>query len=219
MSSMWRAAVILPVILAAAPCAARRLNMLRPHIFVLSTLRRHRTSPQASIASWRLLRQSSYSLLRICAILNAYRDWPDESKMRAWAERAMRPGGNPATVMAFFLYDKPKTGNGWARLADAYAASGRSADALAAAKMPGRGRSQRHGRAEPMGPLRRSFLRDDQDRRADALLFAKQPQDAARFLTATRPATSGGVCCPDRDAERFPGRRCPIRCGDRHRDE
>ena len=46
----------------------------------------------------------------------------------------MRPGENPATVMAFFLYDKPKTGNGWARLADAYAASGRSADALAAAK-------------------------------------------------------------------------------------
>ena len=87
--------------------------------------------------------------------------------------------------MAFFLYDKPKTGNGWARLADAYAASGRSADALAK-KCLRRGRSQRHGRAEPMGPLRRSFTRD-QDRRADALLFAKQPQDAARFLTATSP--------------------------------
>src|SRR5439155_4061508 len=32
-----------------------------------------------------------------------------------------------------------------------------------------------------------SFTRADQDRRADALLFAKKPDDAARFLTATSP--------------------------------
>ena len=32
-----------------------------------------------------------------------------------------------------------------------------------------------------------SFTRADQDRRADALLFAKKPDDAARFLTAVSP--------------------------------
>ena len=99
----------------------------------------------------------------------------------------MRPGENPATVMAFFLYDKPKTataGHAWRTLM-------RPADVplmrLPRRKMPGARPISASRRAEPMGPLRRSFTRDDQDRRADALLFAKQPQDAARFSRRRAP--------------------------------
>jgi len=187
MSSMWRAAVILPVILAAAPSSSTA-QYAAPRTSSYAY-----TAPSSNVAaglnSWRLLRQSSgYSFSEYARFLNAYRDWPDESKMRAWAERAMRPGENPATVMAFFLYDKPKTGNGWARLADAYAASGRSADALAAAKNAwGEADLSVTDEQSLWARFGRSFTRDDQDRRADALLFAKQPQDAARFLTATSP--------------------------------
>ena len=46
----------------------------------------------------------------------------------------MRPGENAATVLAFFGRTPPTTGNGFARLADAYATSGRPGEALAAAR-------------------------------------------------------------------------------------
>jgi soluble lytic murein transglycosylase len=143
----------------------------------------------SGLNSWRLLRQSSgYSFSEYARFLIAYRDWPEETKMRGWAERAMRPGENAATIMAFFVYDKPKTGNGWARLAEAYAASGRPIDALNAAKNAwGEADLSVTDEQNLWARFGSSFTRDDQNRRADALLFAKQPQDAARFLTATSP--------------------------------
>ena len=187
MSSMWRAAVILPVVLAAAPSSSTA-QYAAPRTSSYTY-----TAPSSNVAAglnnWRLLRQSSgYSFSEYARFLNAYRDWPEESKMRSWAERAMRPGENPATVVAFFLYDKPTTGNGWARLADAYAASGRPADALTAARNAwGEADLSVTDEQSLWARFGANFTRDDQDRRADALLFAKQPQDAARFLTATSP--------------------------------
>jgi soluble lytic murein transglycosylase len=98
----------------------------------------------------------------------------------------MRPGENPATVIAFFQSDKPLTGNGWARLADSYAASGRMAEALDAARnawvAPDLAVTDEQSIWSRYGA---SFTRADQDRRADALLFAKKPEDAARFASAT----------------------------------
>jgi soluble lytic murein transglycosylase len=108
--------------------------------------------------------------------------------MRAWAERAMRPGENPTSIIAFFTSDKPDTANGWARLSEAFAATGRMNEALDAA---------RKAWAEPdlsatdeqsiWARFGSSFTRADQDRRTDALLFAKKPDDAARYLTAVSP--------------------------------
>src|SRR5882757_5344294 len=102
----------------------------------------HAAAPNYSAAGvgyalndWRRLRQSSgYSFGDYARFLIANPDWPDESSMRRWAERAMRPGENPATVIAFFVTDRPATGGGFARLAQAYAASGRAAEALDAAR-------------------------------------------------------------------------------------
>jgi soluble lytic murein transglycosylase len=187
MSSMWRAALIFPVILAAAPSSSTAQ-------YAAPSAPSYSYAPASSNAasglnSWRLLRQSSgYSFSEYARFLTAYRDWPEEAKMRGWAERAMRPGENPATVMAFFLYDKPKTGNGWARLAEAYAASGRPNDALTAARYAwGEADLSVTDEQNLWSRFGSSFTRDDQDRRADALLFAKKPNDAARFLTATSP--------------------------------
>jgi soluble lytic murein transglycosylase len=187
MSSMWRAAVILPVVLAAAPSSSTAQ-------YAAPSAPSYSYAPASSNAasglnSWRLLRQSSgYSFSEYARFLIAYRDWPEETKMRGWAERAMRPGENPATVMAFFLYDKPKTGNGWARLSEAYAASGRPTEALTAARYAwGEADLSVTDEQNLWSRFGSSFTRDDQDRRADALLFAKKPDDAARFLTATSP--------------------------------
>jgi soluble lytic murein transglycosylase len=143
----------------------------------------------SSLDDWRRLRQSSgYSFADYARFLVPNRDWPDEAKLRVWAEKAMQPGENAQTVLAFFATDKPTGGNGWARLADAYAATGRMADALSSAReawaQPDLGTSDEQAIWARYGG---SFTRADQDRRADALLFAKKPTDAARFLNAVSP--------------------------------
>src|SRR5438270_13493209 len=127
LSSMWRAAVILPVLLVTAPSSSAQ--------YAAPATAPQYTYAQASPASagyalddWRRLRQSSgYSFADYARFLIPNRGWPDESTLRSWAERAMRPDENAATVTAFFASDKPASGNGWARLAEAYAASGRTA--------------------------------------------------------------------------------------------
>jgi soluble lytic murein transglycosylase len=108
--------------------------------------------------------------------------------MRGWAEKAMQPGENAATVRAFFATEKPKTGNGWARLAEAFASSGEMTGALDAA---------RHAWASPdisgndeqtlWSRFGSSLTRADHDARVDALLFAKRADDAARFVAMTSP--------------------------------
>src|SRR5215208_4917180 len=83
-----------------------------------------------AIGDWRRLRQSSgYSFADYARFLIANPDWPEESKLRRWAQGAMRPGENGNTVLAFFAKDAPTTGNGFARFADALAASGRMGEA------------------------------------------------------------------------------------------
>lgn len=187
MSSMWRFAMILPVLLATAPSSSAQ--------YPQSYARSYGYAPtQASnvgyaLDSWRRLRQSNgYRFADYAPFLIVNRDWPDEARMRAWAEQAMQPGENAATVIAFFNYDKPTSGNGWARLAEAYAQSGRPAEALDAARNAWS--SPDLSAADEMGIWSRfgaSLTRADQDRRADALLFAKKPDDAARYLSAVSP--------------------------------
>jgi soluble lytic murein transglycosylase len=185
MSSMWRAAVILPVILAIAPASSAQ--------YPAPSQPAYRPAPTANVAyalnDWRTLRQSSgYRFSDYARFLIPNRDWPDEARMRGWAEKAMQPGENAATVIAFFASDKPTTGNGWARLAEAYAASGRPNEALDAARNAwGKADLGTTDEQAIWARYGASFTRADQDLRADALLFAKQPTDAARFLTAVSP--------------------------------
>src|SRR5690349_5832257 len=57
----------------------------------------------AAIGDWRRLRQSSgYSFADYARFLIANPNWPEETKLRLWAERAMRPGENAGTVLSFF---------------------------------------------------------------------------------------------------------------------
>ena len=88
-----------------------------------------------ALADWRRLRASAgYAFADYARFLNANPGWPSETTLRRSAEKQMRPGENANTVLAFFRTDEPRTGNGWARLAEANLASGRAAEALAAAK-------------------------------------------------------------------------------------
>ena len=185
MSSMWRIAVIIPVLLATAPSSSAQYEP--PPGYSPAPLAA--PSVTSSLDQWRALRQSSgYRFSDYASFLIANPDWPDATRMRGWAEKAMQPGENAATVLAFFAASKPKTGSGWARLADAYAASGRMADALDAARNAWESADLSADDEQAIwSRYGSSFTRADNDERVDALLFAKKADDAARFLTATSP--------------------------------
>src|SRR4051794_1477420 len=56
-----------------------------------------------ALNDWRRLRQNSgYTFGDYARFLNANPGWPEENKLRGWAEKAMRPGENAGVVLAFF---------------------------------------------------------------------------------------------------------------------
>ena len=185
MSSMWRAVMLVPVLLALAPSSSAQY----PTPTSYSPAPAYAPSVAYSLDQWRRLRQSSgYSFADYASFLIANPDWPSAERMRDWAEKAMRPGENATTVIAFFAREKPETGNGWARLADSYTASGRSAEALQAARNAWASPDLSDQDQQAIWARYGSTLtRADHDRRIDALLFAKKEDDAARFLALASP--------------------------------
>jgi soluble lytic murein transglycosylase len=182
MSSMWRVAVFLPLAVAMATSGSAQVQPAYSNPSFVASVGH-------SLNDWRALRRSSnYDFATYARFLNANPGWPDEAKMRRWAEAAMRPGENAATVIAFFAADKPASGNGWARLADAFAASGRMKEALDAARNAwGEGDLGSDDEQAIWTRYGASFTRADHDRRLDSLLFAKKPDRAERFLPYASP--------------------------------
>ena len=182
---MWRAAVILPVLLALAPASSAQYAKPSPYSAGAYTGQ----SVASALETWRALRQNSnYRFSDYATYLIANPGWPDEARMRGWAEKAMQPGENSATVIAFFARVRPRSGNGWARLADAYSATGRAGDALDAARKAWRSADLGANDEQAIwGRFGGSLTRVDNDERVDALLFAKKTDEATRLLTTTSP--------------------------------
>jgi soluble lytic murein transglycosylase len=143
----------------------------------------------SAIGEWRQLRQNgNYSFAQYAHFLNYNRGWPGEAAMRRDAEKAMRPGENASWVLGFYQTEKPKSGNGWARYADALSSTGRTQDAIDAAKHAWA--SDDLSPADEASILSRfgTYLTaNDHNARVDALLFNKDPDDAARLLAWTSP--------------------------------
>jgi soluble lytic murein transglycosylase len=142
-----------------------------------------------SLNDWRRLRQSGgYSFADYARFLNYNPGWPDENRLRLAAEKLMRPGEAAGTVLTFFSSEKPQTGNGYARLADALSASGRPVEALAAAREAWASSDLSMSDEQNIyARFGRSFTLADNDRRVDALLFDKDASDAERLLNMTSP--------------------------------
>jgi soluble lytic murein transglycosylase len=187
MSSMWRASLVLPALLALAPSSSAQSPPTSTYAQTAQPVAA--TNVTYALNDWRRLRQSSgYAFADYARFLIANPGWPDETKMRRWAEKAMRQGENPATVIAFFATDKPRTGGGYARLAEAFAAGGRMNEAIEAARNAWY--SDDLGADDEQAIWSRyggSFTRADHDRRVDSLLFAKKADDAARFVVMASP--------------------------------
>ena len=180
MSSMRRAAYILPLLLVStAGSSAAQVASTAP-----APIYSQATDVGYAVNDWRRLRQNGSSSFAHYARFLIYNPgWPGDDSMRRAAEKVMRPGEAPATVIAFFQAKKPKSGTGYARLADAYAASGRPTEALVAAREAWAS-DDLSAQDESALAARywSSFTPLDHDRRADALLFAKKPEEARRVL-------------------------------------
>jgi soluble lytic murein transglycosylase len=188
MSSMHKAAFFLPILLACSASASAQI----PSTILADTAATAAAAGQNvnySIAEWRRLRQGgNLSFADYARFLNYNQDWPSESSMRAAAEKAMRPGEDSSLVLGFYRSEKPKSGNGWARYADALAAAGRTSEAGDAAKHAWA--SDDLSAADEASILARfagSLTAQDHNARVDSLLFDKDPDDAARLLAWTTP--------------------------------
>ncbi len=161
----------------------------------------------AALSHWRRLRQSgNFAFSDGARFIIANPDWPSEAALRLGAEKAMRIGEHPATVLAFFQRKPPTTGNGWAQYALTLAGVGRSPEALNAARNA--------WAAGDLGPEHEQHIYSrfgaqltwaEHERRADALLFAKKASDAQRFLpltsTGRRPALAARIAMQNRAAD------------------
>jgi soluble lytic murein transglycosylase len=185
MSSMGKRSFFIPILLALTASASAVIPTITESEAAAAT----QASINSSIGEWRQLRQNgNYSFAQYAHFLNYNQGWPGEAAMRRAAEKAMRPGEDTSLVLGFYRLEQPKSGNGWARYADALSASSKATDAIAAAKHAWA--SDDLNTADEASILSRfgSYLTAaDHDARVDSLLFNKDPADAARLLAWTSP--------------------------------
>ena len=193
MSSMRGVAIFIPLIFATATAASTQVPYSAPPARQAYAQPAANYSVGYALNDWRRLRQSGSTSFADYARFLVYNPgWPGESSMRLSAERAMRPGENVGTVLSFFANEKPMTGTGYARLADAYAATGRGAEAVAAIKEAWASADLSATDEQNIFARYGAYLTwQDHDRRTDALLFAKDATDAERFLSMTSAARRG----------------------------
>ena len=143
----------------------------------------------ASLESWRTLRQSSgYRFSDYAYFLITNPDWPDTDPDAGLGRKGDAAGRECATVLAFFAAEKPQTGNGWARLAEAFTSTGQAAQALDAARHAWASADLSPSDEQTLWARYYSnFTPADHDARVDALLFDKRPDDAVRFLSVIVP--------------------------------
>lgn len=142
-----------------------------------------------ALADWRRLRASDgYAFADYARFLNSNPDWPDDNRLRTVAEKQMRPGEYGPTVIAFFRSDRPRSGNGRARLAEALAAAGRTVEATAMAREAwASGDLPAADEGTIAARYWASLTASDHDMRADALLFARKADEAARAAAYASP--------------------------------
>lgn len=78
---------------------------------------------------WQRLRRGEGDWQEYLGFLRDHGDWPGLARLRLRAEQAIPRGHDPAVVRAFFATQPPQTGTGSLRLAEAFAAQGRTSEA------------------------------------------------------------------------------------------
>ena len=150
------------------------------------------TDPTAeALVQWRRLRQSSNLLFQDYAnFLLAHPGWPGESAMRKMAEQQIQADVTPPdAVIAFLTRFPPQTGAAQLRLAEALYARGRPAEAQAAARAAWTsGQLNLIDEGRLTTTFASALTQDDQDKRMEALLWARNTGAAQRQIALVSPA-------------------------------
>ncbi|MEO7786879.1 MAG: lytic transglycosylase domain-containing protein [Sphingomicrobium sp.] len=187
---MTRLAFLGPIFLATASGAAMQAGLVPVSDAPTATSFAAPTDIDYALADWRRLRSSDgYAFSDYARFIIANPGWPGEFAMRKAAEKAIRPGESAATVIGFFETSKPTSGNGFARLAESLASSGRADQAQAAARSAlGLADLGAYDEAALMSRFTGRLTYADYDKRVDALLLARKTDDATRMLYYASPA-------------------------------
>jgi soluble lytic murein transglycosylase len=195
MSSMHRkplvTALLVSVCTFAAPAAAQQGNEWDA---ARANLVATQPGPMAAtIARWQQLSgNASYSFNDYAVFLLAFPGFPDEDKLRGYAEGRLREEfAAPQQVLAFFDRYPPVTN--FAKAHYAIAQMGSRPDAAAAlAKEAWRGGQMTDTSWATISQTYwNTFTQDDHDARMDALLWQRDRAGAERQLPYTSPARSG----------------------------
>ena len=143
-------------------------------------------------------------LRRLCALPDANPGWPGESDAAQERREGDAPGRerrSPSSPSS--ARDEPTSGNGWARLADAY-----RQPASPPRRSPRRARPGRRAISPATTSMlcsrasARSLTAADHDRRIDALLFDKKAERCPAPAAVGQPGPARGACGADRHANR-----------------
>ncbi len=147
-----------------------------------------------AIQRWKLLTSSDqFGFADYASFLLSYPGFPEETKLRGWAERSLeRSYSEPARVAAYFDRFAPLTNPAQAQYALALTALGRP-QALGAARTAWRGGAMSDAaEAAVFAQLAATLTPDDHDARMDALLWAGAIAQAERQILYTSPAGRSG---------------------------
>jgi soluble lytic murein transglycosylase len=202
------AAVIAPALLASGACHANDgsdWDQARAQLVASQP-----TAMAAAVDRWRLLSTSDrFSFSEYAGFLLAYPGFPDEDKVRRFAERSLETNTvEPARLVAYFDKVAPLTNPARAQYALALQALGRP-EAAAMAKAAWRGGPMSDAaEAAILASWGSSFTSADHDARMDALLWSgalPQAQRALPWVSAGRKAIDGARLAALQGSDPFAG--------------
>ncbi|WGI22348.1 lytic transglycosylase domain-containing protein [Amylibacter sp. IMCC11727] len=141
----------------------------------------------STLVTWQRLRRGEGHWEEYTEFLRDNPDWPGLKRLRRRGEAAIPPNHNAAEVRAYFRDQLPQTGTGSLRLAEAFAAQGRTADARAEAIRAWTTLTlQQHEMTGLLNKFAGSLSRYHQ-RRMDFLLWGGHTREAGRMLPLITP--------------------------------
>jgi len=180
-----------PQPLAAQPLAAQPVSDGSEWDRARAALSANPTGTMAmAIARWKQLTASDrFAFGDYATFLTSYPGFPEEAKLRGYAERALeREGADPARIAAYFDKVAPLSNPARAQYALALFALGRR-DAAEAGRAAWRGGAMSDAAEANLFPKLGPYLTyADHDARMDQLLWSSSGLQAARLLRFTSPA-------------------------------
>lgn len=150
--------------------------------------RRNQDPIAVEIIEWQRLRAGKGIFEEYETFLNANADWPGLPLLQKVSEQHIPEGLNPQRIVNFFATQNPQTGWGGLRLAQAYQAQGKGAEAGAEIIYTWRKFSLSQAEQDAIWADYSSILKAHNADRLDLLLWKRKVTEAGRMLSLVSPS-------------------------------